>query len=120
MVVTLISYGAKHNHSEVDDMVVDRVFSCHSIRNPYSVGPLRGLTGLDKAVRDYVMEDIRALRMLTEACEEIRQGHGTLLFECYGGRHRSVTMAEVVAENLRYLGHDVTVQHLSLPGGTNG
>lgn len=109
--VSLISYGAKHNH-ELDG--VDKVFSCHYINNPYNTKGLQEQNGLDESIQVFVWRDKNAKYMYKEAILAVEEGAGTLAFECFGGRHRSVAMVEIVAEGLRDLGYRVNINHLSL------
>lgn len=79
--------------------------------NPYWVPELRPLNGLDPAVRDFVLGQAPARRLLDgvqatfEAVlnEYRRRGRMELIlaFGCTGGRHRSVVVAWEMADRLR-------------------
>lgn len=115
--VTISSFGHKFGPQTEADWVLD----ARLVRNPFWVDELRPLTGLDPAVRDYVMAD-------PAAAELVRRGAGVLTWAlqryagrgrrylhiavgCTGGRHRSVVLAEAMAPLLRDTGVEVTVRH---------
>ena len=92
--------------------------------NPFWDERLRPLTGLDPAVRDYVLrqpetgpfvervEDL--LLLLVPAFEKEGKSYLTIAFGCTGGQHRSVTVAEEVAGRLVRRGVELRVQHRDL------
>jgi len=92
---------------------VDMVFNCRVLRNPHLVPRLRELTGKHPAVQEYVLADSNALLILKDALESAEDGM-TIAFGCYGGRHRSVTMAEKLAEELKRAGSEVELVHRDL------
>jgi UPF0042 nucleotide-binding protein len=83
------------------------------MRNPHSIADLRELTGRDRPVQSYVRTDPRFKPIIDEALHEAGLGR-SIAFGCYGGKHRSVAMAEILAEALRKAGHDVAIQHIAL------
>ncbi len=117
LVVHVLSFGFKHGTPRDADMLLDVRF----LPNPHWVESLRPLTGTDEPVRAYVLgqpETITFLEhveplfaMLVPAF--IREGkhYLTLAIGCTGGRHRSVTLAEELAERIGALGVDVHVEH---------
>ena len=117
MQVGVQSFGYK-NGLPLD---VDLVFDCRFLPNPHWVDELRPLSGLDLAVRDFVLDQPATQTFLTQletllatllpAYEKEGKSYLTLAFGCTGGRHRSVTLAEVVAEWLRGRGLQPTVTH---------
>jgi UPF0042 nucleotide-binding protein len=89
----------------------DWVIDCRMLPNPHYDPQLRPLTGRDSAVADYLgrdpatqrwLEDVRALlaRWLPEIVRENRSSV-TVAIGCTGGRHRSVYLAERLAEAFR-------------------
>jgi UPF0042 nucleotide-binding protein len=89
----------------------DWVLDARMIANPHYDPQLRPLTGRDAPVVDYLardglaqqwLEDARALlaRWLPEIVRENRS-HVTVAIGCTGGRHRSVYLAEKLAEAFR-------------------
>jgi RNase adapter protein RapZ len=86
----------------------DWVIDCRMLPNPHYDPQLRPLTGRDRAVADYLgrdpatqrwLDDVRALlaRWLPEIVRENRSSV-TVAIGCTGGRHRSVYLAERLAE----------------------
>ena len=109
--VSVMSFGFKYGVPAEADMVLDVRF----LPNPYYVEELRGKTGLDAAVRDYVfsypvtqefMKRLDALLefLLPQYVEEGKHGF-TIAVGCTGGRHRSVAVAGAVAYRANALGH---------------
>ena len=89
----------------------DWVLDCRMLPNPHYDPQLRPLTGRDGAVAEYLgrdaavqrwLEDVRALlaRWLPEIARENRS-YVTVAIGCTGGRHRSVYLAERLAEAFR-------------------
>lgn len=119
-VVNIASFGYKRGILLGADMVFDMRF----IPNPYYVRSLRELTGNNKKVRDYVMkQDVtqeflkRVEPLVLELIPSyMREGkyNLNLAFGCTGGHHRSVAMANEMAERLRSHGKRVTVEHRDL------
>ncbi len=117
MQTRVLSFGYKQG-LPVD---VDIVLDCRFLPNPHWVEDLRPLTGLDDAVRDYVLEQKAAgdfldhvdglLGMLLPAYVAEGKSYLTVAFGCTGGRHRSVAIAEAVAEMLRRRAYEPTVIH---------
>lgn len=112
-IITIRTFGYKYGRPPAEAAVMD----CRQIRNPHHVLALRPLDGRDKAVQDYVRAD-REYRVL-ETLALVEVGHlladgGTLHCGCYGGRHRSVALAEILAKGLRGMGVPVVVKHTRL------
>jgi UPF0042 nucleotide-binding protein len=117
MQTSVMSFGYKHGLP----MDVDLVIDCRFLPNPHWVDELRPHTGLDPDVRDYVfsfdqtstfMERLGALLdLLLPAYVAEGKSYLTLAMGCTGGRHRSVAIAEAVAEALRERGFEPRVVH---------
>jgi UPF0042 nucleotide-binding protein len=117
---TVMSFGYKYGLPVDADIVVD----CRLLPNPHWVPELRPLSGLDDPVRDYVFaqdgarEFVDAYGDLMHRYEEgyAREGkhYATLAVGCTGGKHRSVAIAEELANRLRADGVDVSVVHRDL------
>jgi UPF0042 nucleotide-binding protein len=115
--VTFESFGYKHGVPRDADLLVDVRF----LRNPHYVPDLAPLTGLDAPVRDYVLaapgaseliERLNALLdFLLPAYAAEGRSHLVIGVGCTGGRHRSVTLAEVLAERYRGMDMDVSASH---------
>jgi UPF0042 nucleotide-binding protein len=113
----VVSFGYKHGLPADADLVVD----CRFLPNPHWVPELRPKTGLDPAVRDYVLSRPGAAEFLDEYAAVLRtiaagyahegKRYVTLAVGCTGGKHRSVAISEELAARLRALGAEVTVSH---------
>ncbi|QDQ99198.1 RNase adapter RapZ [Tomitella fengzijianii] len=107
--VTVQSFGFKYGLPTDADMVADVRF----LSNPFWVEELRGLTGRDAAVSEYVLaeqgasEFLRTYSRLVQLTIDGYQREGkfyvTTAIGCTGGKHRSVAMSEalgaLLAEN---------------------
>ena len=89
----------------------DLVFDVRFLNNPYWVPDLKPLSGLHASVRDFVLGQPRALRFL-ELVQELleltvpafrAEGKSRLIVAlgCTGGYHRSIALAEELAERLK-------------------
>jgi UPF0042 nucleotide-binding protein len=117
---TVLSFGYKYGLPVDADLVVDVRF----LPNPHWIPELRDLTGCDAEVRDYVLSQEGATEFLdryTELLEIIGAGYTreskrylTLAVGCTGGKHRSVTMAQQLADRLTGMGIQTTVVHRDL------
>jgi UPF0042 nucleotide-binding protein len=82
------------------------------------------LPGTDKRIREYVMQQettVDFMKRLDTLLDGLVPGflhegkrYLTLAIGCTGGRHRSVVVAEAVAESLRRRGLSVVVRHRDL------
>jgi UPF0042 nucleotide-binding protein len=117
---TVVSFGYKYGLPVDADLVVDVRF----LPNPHWIPELRDLTGKDAEVRDYVLGQEGAKDFLdryTEILKIIGAGYTreskrylTLAVGCTGGKHRSVTMSQELADRLTGLGIQTTVVHRDL------
>ncbi len=115
--MTVSSFGYKHGPQLETEWVVD----ARMMRNPFWVPELRRLTGLDPAVRDFVMAEPEATELVGRLSDLLQwaaarySDHGRRFLNvavgCTGGRHRSVVIAEEVGARLRGRGLDVAVRH---------
>ena len=112
-----MSFGYKYGMPDEADWVLDVRF----LPNPYYVPTLKELTGKNKKVRDYVLANPEARKFASRVTGlildlipyYIKEGkyHLTVAFGCTGGRHRSVVIAETVAERLEEIGRLAVVKH---------
>ena len=104
MQASVVSFGYKHGLP----LDVDMVFDCRFLPNPHWVDELRPLTGLDDAVRDYVLDQPETAAFLGRARRAVRaaaarrssakgKSYLRIAVGCTGGRHRSVVIAEELA-----------------------
>ncbi|MBV1867441.1 MAG: RNase adapter RapZ [Marinosulfonomonas sp.] len=109
---------------------VDMVFDCRFLRNPYWDAKLRNLTGQSSTVADYVEQDERfedffgkisdIVALLLPAFAEEGKSHLSIAFGCTGGQHRSVVVAEKLANALAAFGWQVSKRHRELEGRDMG
>ncbi|MEM6306635.1 MAG: RNase adapter RapZ [Pseudomonadota bacterium] len=103
---------------------VDVMFDCRFLRNPFWDEHLRRKNGTDPAVQDYIAQDQRfdtflkqvgdMATLIIPAHAEEGRTHLSIGFGCSGGRHRSVTMAEILFKRLASTNWHVTVRHREL------
>lgn len=102
----------------------DFVFDMRCLPNPYWTVELRGLTGRDKEVSDFLnaqdafvrmYEDILGfLRRWVPEYDDVHRGYLTVAIGCTGGQHRSVYMTEKLAAALRDMHDPVLTRHNEL------
>lgn len=99
----------------------DLVFDVRFLKNPHYEASLKPLTGRNSAVAAYVASDpgyrpfldsLKALiGPLLPRFDAEGKSYLTVAIGCTGGRHRSVAVAEELAEWLRGSGRSVTLSH---------
>ncbi len=119
--LTILSFGFKYGLPADADLVADARF----LPNPFWEPELRGLTGLDPEVRQFVFDQegasefvdgyAKALRPVLEGYRRENKRHTTIAVGCTGGKHRSVAIAEALATRLRDApGVAVAIKHRDL------
>ncbi len=114
LVIKVMSFGFKYGVSTESDLV----FDVRCLPNPYYIPELRNHTGLDQCVRDYVMKHESSQQLFDKISDLIdflipmyvHEGKSQLViaFGCTGGKHRSITFAELMTKHL--LSKDYKVQ----------
>ncbi len=104
--IAVLSFGFKYGLPMDADIVLDMRF----LPNPHWIPELRPLTGRDERVSGFVMGQPGAAEFLDQAevllttmgAGYIREGrrYVTVAVGCTGGKHRSVAMAEALADRL--------------------
>jgi len=117
MQTSILSFGFKHGVP----LDVDLMFDCRFLPNPYWVESLRSQSGLDKPVRDYVLERSETSEFLDKLDDMlvtlipayVREGKSylTVAMGCTGGHHRSVALAEELSRRLNKHGIITSVFH---------
>jgi UPF0042 nucleotide-binding protein len=105
--VNIVSFGFKYGLPIDADLVFDLRF----LPNPFYIDELRGHTGQDADVFDYVLSCPASSRFLEMLCammeflipEFIREGKQQVVVAlgCTGGRHRSVAIGEALVTHLQ-------------------
>ncbi len=117
MSVLCMSFGFKYGYPSEADLVLD----VRCLPNPFYVDELKHKTGLDKEVRDYVL-DREVTRGFQKRLYELidylvplysNEGKSQLVIAigCTGGKHRSVTLTEELSKHLTENGSPVRVNH---------
>jgi len=117
MVVSATSFGYKFGVPHD----VDLLFDVRFLVNPHFVPELKGKTGLDPAVAAYIEKDPETeaflsrmtgfLDYLVPLFEKEHKSYLSIGIGCTGGKHRSVYIAERLAELLKQKGFPVRVSH---------
>ncbi|MEZ4288879.1 MAG: RNase adapter RapZ [Polyangiales bacterium] len=116
MMTRIVSFGFKYGLPTDADMVFDLRF----LPNPYFIPELKALSGLDAAVRDYVLDSDDSKTLFDDVVSLLRdtlpkyaregKAYLTVALGCTGGRHRSVAFAEALGEELR-ADYEISVTH---------
>src|SRR5471032_2538940 len=117
MRTSVISFGYKYGLP----LDVDFVFDCRFLPNPFWIDELRPFSGLEAPVRDYVLSQPETkdflekvdglLAGILRSFEREGKSYLTIALGCTGGRHRSVALAEALAQRFGEHGHPVSVFH---------
>ncbi len=115
--VNVNSFGFKYGMPKDSDLV----FDVRCLPNPFYIPELKHQTGLDAPVRDYVMSFEQAqglapklldlINYLVPLYREEGKSQLTISIGCTGGKHRSVTFAELVGKSIKENGYNVSVYH---------
>jgi RNase adapter protein RapZ len=118
--VSVVSFGFKYGLPVDADIVAD----CRFLPNPRWIDELAPMNGQDEPVRKYVLSRpgatefldsyLAALRVVLAGYEREGKHFVTLAIGCTGGKHRSVAIAEQIAEYLAGDGAGVQVVHRDL------
>ena len=103
----------------------DFMFDARVLPNPHWNPELRPLSGRDAAVRDFLEAQPDVAQYITQVAQFLdtwlprlradTRSYVTVAFGCTGGRHRSVYLAERLAQHCREHGwHEVAVHHREL------
>jgi len=117
MVVVFESFGFKHGVPQDADYVFDARF----LPNPFWEQDLKIYTGLDQPVKDFLASQPIVTKFIWQInsfmmtwlphLERNNRSYITIAIGCTGGKHRSVYIAELLANNLRKEREDVQSRH---------
>jgi len=120
LLVSVVSFGFRYGIPTDADLVFDVRF----LPNPYFVPRLRAYSGKNPSVARYIRsfpqtgQFLRRLESLLFYLipHYIREGKSylTVALGCTGGRHRSVTLAEVIRRSLERKGYSAKAVHRDL------
>lgn len=117
MVIKVMSFGYKYGISREADLV----FDVRCLPNPFYIPELKHHTGIESCVSDYVLKFDQSQKLVHKLEDlmdfliplYIREGKSQLVvaFGCTGGKHRSVTFAEVLFRYLKDKGLKCRISH---------
>lgn len=100
----IVSFGYKNDIPREADLIFDTRF----LINPNFDEGLKNLDGRDKRVKEFILKDERSVKYIKMMEEMLRflllefkregKSYVTVGVGCTGGRHRSVAIAEIIAE----------------------
>ncbi len=115
--INIMSFGFKYGIPPESDLVFDVRF----LPNPYYILELRNQTGMDKPVKEYVMQWQQTGDFLKHLYgmidflipQYIEEGKTSLVISigCTGGKHRSVALAEELKKHVAENGYAVQGMH---------
>lgn len=114
------SFGYKHGLPIDADMVYD----VRCLPNPYWIQSLRGLSGIDREVVDYLESQAEVLKMFNDIKDFLEnwipcfklsnRSYITIAIGCTGGQHRSVYLCEKLKEHFSQTISNIQVRHREL------
>ncbi len=117
MLVNCMSFGFKYGLPKEADLV----FDVRCLPNPFYVPELKLKTGLDAAVREYVLQWEQAQKLIPKLFDlldyllPLYRDEGktqlTVAIGCTGGKHRSVVFAQLLKEHMDEQKIRVAVTH---------
>lgn len=120
MLISVNSFGFKFG-LPVD---ADLVFDVRFLSNPHYVPSLQDKDGRDPEVAAYIMGDSRTPRFMEymndlidftlPQYEQEGKAYLNIAIGCTGGRHRSVMIAELLADRLKQLHYKISISHRDL------
>jgi UPF0042 nucleotide-binding protein len=126
LLVTIVTFGFKHGLP----MDADLVFDVRFLPNPYYLGDLKPLSGLDSRVTQFLFKSAltksffsrmsRFVDFLLPHYVEEGKSHLTIAIGCTGGRHRSVAVGESLRTHLEAKEYAVVVEHRDIERGESG
>ena len=117
LIINVLSFGFKYGIPLDADMVFDVRF----LPNPYYIENLKKFCGNDECIKSYVMQWPAAVDFMNKLLDMvefliphfIKEGKSQLVIAigCTGGRHRSVTMVNMLSQRLKENQHRVITAH---------
>lgn len=117
LLVTCISFGYKYGIPPEADFV----FDVRCLPNPFYIKELKALTGLDEAVREYILGFEVTDEFMTKLTDYLdymislfqNEGKSELVIGigCTGGKHRSVTVARLLNAHFTDVGRKSAIHH---------
>lgn len=115
--ISICSFGFKFGIPKESDLV----FDVRCLPNPFYIPELKNFTGLDDPVKNYVMQFDQSKELVPKLFDLIDyliplyrdegKSQLTIAVGCTGGKHRSVTFAELIYDHLNAQGDTCDVFH---------
>ncbi len=117
LIISVTSFGFKHGIP----LDADLVFDVRFLPNPYYIEELKEKTGEIEDVREYVMNSPVSIQFFEKLADMIEflipqyieegKNHLVIAIGCTGGRHRSVTIANLLHDYLKDKNYTVLKRH---------
>ena len=117
MMINIVSFGFKYGIV----LDADIVFDVRFIPNPYYISTLKKLSGKNQEIQKYVLKWPETQEFLYKLKDMvtflipnyIKEGKSQLVVAigCTGGKHRSVTVAQELYEELSKQEYSITIEH---------
>lgn len=102
------SFAYKYGVPSGYDLVVD----CRDLPNPHNERHLKALTGKDPRVHTFLAKHPLWDKLVGDTYTKMIGGQiKSVAFGCFGGRHRSVAIAQYLAHCLEQFDEEVVVYH---------
>lgn len=117
IMITFMSFGFKYGIPLESDLIID----VRCLPNPFYIAELKEHTGLEKCIQDYVLDSEETQEFVKRIIDwldyslplYLKEGKSELVvgIGCTGGKHRSVTIAELLDNYFMEKGYKCIVQH---------
>ncbi len=117
IMLTFMSFGFKYGIPLESDLIID----VRCLSNPFYIAELKEHTGLEKCIQDYVLDSEETQEFVKRLIDwldyslplYLKEGKSELVvgIGCTGGKHRSVTIAELLDNYFMEKGYKCIVQH---------
>ena len=117
IMITFMSFGFKYGIPLESDLIID----VRCLPNPFYIAELKEHTGLEKCIQDYVLDSEETQEFVKRLIDwldyslplYLKEGKSELVvgIGCTGGKHRSVTIAELLDIYFMEKGYKCIVQH---------
>ena len=117
IMLTFMSFGFKYCIPLESDLIID----VRCLPNPFYIAELKEHTGLEKCIQDYVLDSEETQEFVKRLIDwldyslplYLKEGKSELVvgIGCTGGKHRSVTIAELLDNYFMEKGYKCIVQH---------
>ena len=117
IMITFMTFGFNYGITIESDLIID----VRCLPNPFYIAELKEHTGLEKCIQDYVLDSEETQEFVKRLIDwldyslplYLKEGKSELVvgIGCTGGKHRSVTIAELLDNYFMEKGYKCIVQH---------